>query len=175
MGAKNDFFICPDCGRETVKTGTSQKYCKTCSKRRQREQSNKASYLRLQQEKENNAIKKAGKQIEKRNHAALEEQKAHDAEIDARSKKQIQLQCRFCKYQLRQGTSCQNRCIGCDYISWKGHSTDKGNGVGDCRSFEPLTKETKAERTARRKRAISISEADKAQNTGEKMRDVNQL
>ena len=168
-------FICPDCGRETVKTGTSQKYCKTCSKRRQREQTNKASYLRLAEEKENSAIVKASKQTEKRDQTALKEQMAHDAEIDARSRKQIKLQCQFCKYQLRHHSNCQDRCIGCDYISWKGHSHDKGNGVGDCRSFEPLTEETQEERTARRKRAISISEADKAQNTGEKMREVNQL
>lgn len=102
-------------------------------------------------------------------------QKAHDAEIDARSQKQIKLQCQFCKYQLKQLSNSRLRCIGCDYISWKGHSRDKGNGVGDCRSFEPMNKETKADRTARSKRALSISEANNAKNTGEKMRDVNQL
>ena len=168
-------FICPDCGKQTVKNSTNQKYCPICSKRKQREASNKASYLRLQQEKESNAIKRAGKQIEKRNQAALDEQKAHDAEIDARSRKQIQLQCRKCKYQLRVGCANQMHCIGCDYISWKGHSTDKGNGPGDCRSFEPMEKETAAELRKRRQKALTISEADHAQNTGEKMREVNQL
>lgn len=168
-------FICPDCGKETQKTSSNKMFCRECAKKRAKERCKAASYQRLQEEKESNAIKAAAKQVEKYANAAHEEQKARDAEIDARSRNQIKLQCRFCKYQLRQGSNCQNRCIGCDYISWKGHSTEKGNGVGDCRSFEPLTKETKAERTARRKRAITISEADKAQYTGEKMREVNQL
>lgn len=169
-------FICPDCGKEIDRgKGNNRQLCPDCKRQRRLERGRIATLMRLAEEKENSAIVKASKQTEKRDQTALKEQMAHDAEIDARSRKQIKLQCQFCKYQLRQGTSCKNRCIGCDYISWKGHSHDKGNGVGDCRSFEPLTKETKAERTARRKRAISISEADKAQNTGEKMREVNQL
>lgn len=171
-----DTFICTHCGKETENTkGNRRKVCPDCAKERTREYNRNASKIRLLQEKESNAIKKAGKQTEKRDQAALEAKKAHDAEIDARSRKQIQLQCRKCKYQLKVGCANQKRCIGCDYISWKGHSTDKGNGVGDCRSFEPLTKETKAERIARRERAISISEANNAKNTGEKMREVNQL
>lgn len=170
-----DTFICTHCGKETENTkGNRRKVCPDCAKERTREYNRNASKIRLLQEKESNAIKNAGKQTEKRE-TALEAKKAHDAEIDARSRKQIQLQCQFCKYQLKSGSNKKSYCIGCDYISWKGHSTDKGNGPGDCRSFEPLTKQTKAERIARRKRAISISEADKAQNTGEKMREVNQL
>jgi hypothetical protein len=153
-----------------VKT-RNKKFCPDCLKKRIKERSKAASYQRLQEEKESNAIKAAAKLVEKYENAAYEAQKAHDAEIDARSRKQIQLQCRKCKYRLQ----CGNYTVGCDFISWKGHSTDKGNGPGDCRSSEPLTKETKAERTARRKRAITISEADKAQYTGEKMREVNQL
>ena len=166
-------FICPDCGKETQKTSSNKMFCRECAKKRAKERCKAASYQRLQEEKESNAIKAAAKQVEKYANAAHEEQKARDAEIDDRSRKQIQLQCRKCKYRMIR--SKDGVVLGCDYISWKGHSTDKGNGPGDCRSFEPLTKQTKAERIARRERAISISESDKAQNTGEKMREVNQL
>ena len=75
-----------------------------------------------------------------------------DAEIDARSREYIRLQCRFCKYRLLSLTNGSRIVTGCDYISWEGHSTDKGNGPGDCRSFKPLKAATKEETRARRLR-----------------------
>lgn len=165
-------FICPLCGKEAEQAVTNNRqYCPECRRRRNLENAKRWR----QAEKERNGGKLPARSKKIKSGDFTDAQKAHDAEIDKRSREQIKLQCRFCKYQLRTGSNNQSACIGCDHISWKGHSTDKGNGPGDCRSFEPLTKQTKAERMARRKRAISISEADRAQNTGEKMREVNQL
>lgn len=69
----------------------------------------------------------------------------HDAEIDARNREYIRQQCRFCKYRLLSLSNGSRIVIGCDYISWKGHRSDEGNGPGDCRSFEPLKAKTKAD------------------------------
>lgn len=165
-------FICPMCGKEVQQAITGNKqFCSACSRRRNAENTKRW----FQEQREKNGGKYPVKPPKPKTVEPTDVQKAHDAEIDARSRKQIQLQCRKCKYQLRAGSNDQMRCIGCDYISWKGHSTDKGNGPGDCRSFEPLVKETAAELRKRRQKALTISEADHAQNTGEKMREVNQL
>lgn len=170
-------IICSRCGKEIERPkGSRRTVCRECAKERTREYNRNTTKIRLQQEKESNAIKKAGREIEKRDRAALEAQKAQDAEIDARSRKQIQLQCRKCKYQLRVGSNNQLRCIGCDYVSHTGKLRDRGTGkAGECGSFVPMTTETKAERMARRKKALRLTEANNAQNTGEKMREVNQL
>lgn len=165
-------FICPGCGKEAKQAITGNKqFCADCIRRRNAENTRRW----FQEQREKNGGKYPVKPPKPKIAEPTDAKKAHDAEIDKRSREQIKLQCRFCKYQLKSGSNNKSECIGCDYISRKGHSTDKGNGPGDCRSFEPLTKQTKAERIARRKRAISISESNKAQNTGEKMREVNQL
>lgn len=164
-------IYCLDCGKPEESKSKRKLYCRECSQRRNRERTRKHYEEVL---KKNTRIKKALKKPDPQKQKQ-EERLSRDAEIDARSRKQIQLQCRKCKYQLRVGCASQMRCIGCDYISWKGHSTDKGNGPGDCRSFEPMEKKTAAERNKRRRKALTISEADHAQNTGEKMREVNQL
>jgi DNA-directed RNA polymerase subunit RPC12/RpoP len=169
-----DTFICHDCGKKVEDTNSKRKVCPDCLRKRIRERNLKSSYARLEQEKESNALKAAAKQVEKYTNAAYEAQKAHDAEIDARSREQIRLQCRFCKYRLQDLSNKVTR--GCDYVSHTGKLRNRGTGkVGECGSFVPFESETKEERTKRRRRALTISEADKAQYTGEKMRDVNQL
>ena len=165
-------FICPMCGKETQQAVTGNKqFCTECSRRRNAENTKRW----FQEQREKNGGKYPRQFPKPKTVEPTDAQKAHDEEIDKRSREQIKLQCRKCKYQLREGSNNQMRCIGCDYISWKGHSTDKGNGPGDCRSFEPMEKETAAELRKRRQKALTISEADHAQNTGEKMREVNQL
>lgn len=165
-------FNCQRCGVEIDQNiRYSRKYCPECAEIMRLERDRQYSRERMAEERETNAIKAAGKQVEKS--AFLEERRKADAELDARSRKQIQLQCRFCKYQLRQGSNNKLYCIGCDYISWKKHSRDKGNGPGDCRSFEPMTKEGEAERIERRRKALLEFEANNALNTGEKMRGIN--
>ena len=167
-----NIFNCLRCGVEIEQNiRNSRKYCPECAEIMRLERDRQYSRERLAEERETNAIKAAGKQVEKS--AFLEEHKKADKELDARSRKQRQLQCRFCKYQLRHGSKGKLYCIGCDYISWKKHSRDKGNGPGDCRSFEPLTKAAKAERMERRRKALLEVEANNAQNTGEKMRGIN--
>lgn len=170
-----DTFICPECGKEAVRARHNKMYCRECVQKREKARARERSYQRLQEEKETHALKAAAYETEKYENKMLKERLANDARIDARSRKQIKKQCQFCKYQLRQGGNCENRCIGCDHVSHTGKLRDRGNGPGDCRSFVPLTTETKEERIARRRKAITISEADHAKNTGEKMREVNLL
>ena len=165
-------IICPDCGRVAEYGKRKRERCPDCQRKRNNRQ-NSESFKKLF--KENSEFRLAMKQDKKEADEFGRERAKRDAEIDARSREYIKKQCRVCKYQLRQGAKNQKRCIGCDYIAWKGHSADKGNGPGDCRSFEPETKETHAERKARRDNAFRVIEANNAQNTGEKMRDVNQL
>lgn len=165
-------IICPDCGQVAEYGKRKRERCPACQKKRNVSQTRESAKKLL---KENSEFRLAIKQDKKEADEFGRERDKRDAEIDARSRKQIRLQCQFCKYQLRNHSNRQDRCIGCDYIAWKGHSTDKGNGPGDCRSFEPETKETNAERKARRDNAFRVIEANNAQNTGEKMRDVNQL
>ena len=83
-----------------------------------------------------------------------------DAEIDARSRKQIKLQCKFCKYRLYDPANDITQ--GCDHVTKTGKLRDRGTGkVGECASFEPRTKETKAERIARARNSIRRSEANR--------------
>lgn len=83
----------------------------------------------------------------------------NDARIDAENQKQIHLQCRFCKYRMHDTSGRQT--LGCDYVSYEGKLRDRGNGVGDCRSFVPRASETKAERIARARMALCRSESNR--------------
>ena len=58
------------------------------------------------------------------------------AEIDANGKLKISLLCHKCKYRLLDVT--YQIVEGCNYASATGHLRDRGNGPGDCRSFEPI-------------------------------------
>lgn len=167
-------FNCLRCGREAEQSVcNNRRYCPECSKIMERERAKIASIRNNREMKESLEIKKQTNRDQKKEETALAEaKKKADAELDARSAKQRK-QCQKCKYQLRHGSDGKMYCIGCDYISWKKHSRDKGNGPGDCRSFEPMKKETKAERIARSREAMLAVEANNAQNTGEKMRKVN--
>lgn len=83
-----------------------------------------------------------------------------DAEIDARSREQIKLQCQFCKYRMQD--LANDITLGCDHVAKTGKLRNRGSGKpGECGSFEPRVKETKAERIARARKMICISEADR--------------
>jgi predicted RNA-binding Zn-ribbon protein involved in translation (DUF1610 family) len=169
------FINCLRCGLEIEQNiRGSRKYCPSCAEivrlERQQEVHRRQNKERLEREKESSAIKKLASQTEKS--PFLEAQRKADAELDARSAKQRK-QCEKCKYQLRQVTNNKPYCSGCDYISWKKHSRDKGNGPGDCRSFAPLDKAAKEERKERQRKALRESEANSAHLRGEKLREVN--
>ena len=90
----------------------------------------------------------------------LNERNKRDAEIDARTCEQIKLQCQFCKYRWQDLANDITK--GCDYVSHTGKLRNRGSGkVGECGSFEPRAKETKAERIARVRKNIYISEANR--------------
>lgn len=83
-----------------------------------------------------------------------------DAQIDARSKAQIKLQCQFCRYRMYDKPN--ENTIGCDYVSHKGRLRDRGSEKpGECASFAPLKALTKEEIKARRLRSIRQSEANR--------------
>ena len=66
----------------------------------------------------------------------IAKRRKRDAEIDANGKLEISLLCHKCKYRLLDVTY---RIVeGCNYASATGHLRDRGNGPGDCRSFEPI-------------------------------------
>lgn len=155
-------FICPGCGKETQQAITGNKrLCTDCSRRKNAENTKRW----YQEQKAKNGDKWPVKPPKPKTVELTDEQKAHDAEIDARSRKQIQLQCRFCKYRAHDAAN--NITNGCDHVSHTGKLRNRGTGKpGECGSFVPLETETKADRMARRRRALRISEADKAQNTG---------
>lgn len=86
--------------------------------------------------------------------------KKRDAEIDARSRKQIKLQCQFCKYRWQD--LANDITLGCDHVARTGKLRNRGSDKpGECASFEPRVKETKAERVARARKNIRISEANR--------------
>ena len=164
-------FICPDCGKEARQVKTNnRRFCPECMAKRTN-QKRTEFYQNLY--KENKKIRLASGEKRKEPDEIAKAKAEHDEKQDARSREYIQKQCRFCKYQLREGSNNQMRCIGCEYILKTGHRADTGNGPGDCRSFERMKKETKAERIARSREALLAVEANNAQNTGEKMRKVN--
>lgn len=66
----------------------------------------------------------------------IAKRRKRDAEIDANGKLEINLLCHKCKYRL---LDVSYRIVeGCNYASVTGHLRDRGNGPGDCRSFEPI-------------------------------------
>lgn len=66
----------------------------------------------------------------------IAKRRKRDAEIDANGKLEIKLLCHKCRYRLRDVSW---RVVeGCNYASVTGRLRDRGNGPGDCRSFEPI-------------------------------------
>lgn len=89
----------------------------------------------------------------------IAKRRKRDAEIDANSKLEIKLLCHKCRYRMFDASN--ERVNGCDFVSHTGHLRDRGNGPGDCRSFEPIKPETKKERVARYQRSLMRSEANR--------------
>lgn len=128
---------CPDCAREWAKIRTAKTH---------------ADKKDIYQERKK--AKEQQKKVEKE--VTLTPQQKLDAEQNARMALQMK-QCRKCAYHCKEyGLEY------CDFISWHGHSTEKGNGPGDCRSFRPKGTIKPSDRIARRKIALARSEADHA-------------
>ena len=76
----------------------------------------------------------------------IAKRRKRDAEIDANGKLEIKLLCHKCKYRLLDVTY---RIVeGCRYAAETGRLRDRGNGPGDCRSFEPIDSSEKKRRTS---------------------------
>lgn len=148
-------FTCPVCGvTQNLTYVGNRKKCPDCAR-----EWAKIRTAKLHEEKGEiyNARKKAKEQQKKaEKEATMTPQQKLDAEQNARIALKMK-QCRKCEYYCKEyGLEY------CDFISWHGHSTEKGNGPGDCRSFRRKGTITPEERMARRQIALSTSEADHA-------------
>ena len=143
-------FICPDCGLTMqVDKNARRKRCPDCAeaaKAKQRQESN-------QRNRKSMAEKKRAM-----NTAAAKEQRKRDAELDARSAQQIELQCCRCEYAYRAHPAAPAQF--CDFVSWRGRLRNRGDGPGDCRDFVPVGTLTREERLARRRDGIAMAETD---------------
>ena len=75
----------------------------------------------------------------------IAKRRKRDAEIDANGKLEINLLCHKCRYRL---LDVSYRIVeGCNYASVTGHLRDRGNGPGDCRSFETIDPSEKKKRS----------------------------
>ncbi len=117
---------------------------------------------------------RAAKEQEKQRLKLLEDAlRKEDEKIDAKTREQMK-QCRKCQYY---GRDCALEY--CDYTSHTGKLVTVEDGkpvhyeVGHCGKFKPRKPRTKADRLARSRKAMFEVEANNAQNTGEKMREVN--
>ena len=157
-------FTCPTCGQTLeLPFAANRKRCPRCSYKHGKELAREQDRERKEQyKKDARAREKQAKEAARKAAAAkaAAQAAAHDAEIDAGSKKEIRLLCHRCVYRMYDPN--KEKTIGCNYLLWKGHSRDKGNGPGDCRSFVPLTSKTKQERAEHIRRAMALSEADRA-------------
>ena len=126
-------FYCPRCDRTLdLPYAKARKLCPECAAKAAKERDR----LKQMERREETRFKKQQKRI------ALERAKAAKrtvTETDRRIKEQCK-QCKNCAYRFKD---CDY--VFCDYIFWNGHSRDRGNGPGDCRSFVP--KGTKLKRT----------------------------
>ena len=137
-------FTCPDCGRILqLAKAKYRKRCPECSAAHQ-----KAVYLaNLETYKENAKVKATLKQQEKK---PTVRRKEADTVYQLQSK-----QCRKCQYRCKDGG-----LEFCDYFTFTGMLRDRGEGPGKCGSFLPKGNEDKANRIARARLALFMSETD---------------
>ena len=145
-------FTCTRCGLNFMLTNVSRrKYCPDCAKIVAREQAKISNQGKKQREKE------------QRKATALYKAKAatlypRDAEIDARSRKQME-QCDGCEFQ-GVGSGCKY----CDYRSWFNIGPQRGKNPGECMSFVPKGTMSRHEKLSRVRRQMIFSEADHSFN-----------
>lgn len=139
-------FLCPRCGRTfLLKFDKRRKLCKECSVQKNREDS-QARYAALMKEKAKY------KQMEKADapKPKLDEQ--------AQRYKLQHKQCVGCHYYSNDGG---DKSKFCHYCLRTKRLRDKGNGPGDCRSFEPKRKRTQEEKMAHAREHLIETEAER--------------
>lgn len=133
MSYNNEAMSCPVCGEEMTLSGPLMRVpiCLKCNppKVKLPPGKKKPAYVAT--------IYHTQKTMDARVERPPTEQQLIDSVLDARSKAQLK-QCKSCAYSCYIGGN-----LFCDYISFMGHSTDKGSGPGDCRSFKEKGNEVK--------------------------------
>ena len=126
-------FYCPGCERTLeLPYAKARKLCPECAAKAAKERDRLSQLER----REETRFRKQQKRIAL---ARAKEEKLFVTETDKRIREQSK-QCKNCAYLFKD---CDY--VFCDFIYWNGHSRDRGNGPGDCRSFVP--KGTKLQRT----------------------------
>ena len=155
---KVETFTCPDCGQITEQNGSgNRKRCAACAYKRRRE------LEKLRRTGDSYVYKgkpkvKAENQPQEKAPDPVALQRKRDAELDARSAQQIELQCCRCEYAYRAHPAAPAQF--CDFVSWRGRLRNRGDGPGDCRDFAPVGTLTREERLARRRDGIAMAETD---------------
>lgn len=176
----DNMIKCHQCGTLIQKT-KNRLFCMECSKERNRAQ------IRARVAAEQAANKAVARKTltkaerEQRDRERLKRKqyeealKKEDEKLDAKTREQMK-QCRKCDYYGRDGI-----LEYCDYTSHTGRllTVEDGKPVrykpGHCGQFKSRKPRTKADRLARSRKSLFEVEANNAQNTGEKMREVNTL
>ena len=151
-------FYCPDCEQTLdLPFVPNRKRCPNCATAHAKKRDEEKSKRNREIYKERTKLKNENQQKTEKKPPELTAMQKMDAELNARTALQLK-QCRKCEYFRKELGNYEY----CDFISWTGHITEKGNGPGDCRSFLKRGTKGKAERMARRKLALARSEADHA-------------
>ena len=142
---KKEPFLCPRCGRTLLlKFDKRRKLCKECAIQKNKEDT-RAWYAAALKEK-----------AEYKQMAKADAPKPKEDEETRRYKLQRK-QCIGCHYYANDGG---DKSRYCHYCLRTKRLRDKGNGPGDCRSFEPRRKRTKEEKDAHARAQLVQTEAE---------------
>ena len=156
---KTELFYCPDCDRYLeLPVAVGRKRCPACSNKHNHDMINKTNRERYaaMTEEEKAAFLKYKQEKKAASNKPMKTQEELEAEQRYNTQRKQCVKClywasdcanveKFCHYYLRYGV---------------GHRRDKGNGPGDCRSFEHRRKRTKEERLAHGRARLVAAEAD---------------
>ena len=156
---KTELFYCPDCDRYLeLPVAVGRKRCPACSNKHNHEKIKKNSRERYASmtEEEKAAFLKAKQ--EKKADVSQPTKTPEELEEELRYNTQRK-QCVKCRHWTNDGANQERFCHY--YLRYGvGHRRDKGNGPGDCRSFDPRRKRTYAEQRAYAKAQLLKAEAD---------------
>lgn len=154
-----ELFYCPDCDRYLeLPVSFGRKRCPKCSNKHSHDVLNKTNrerYAAMSEEEKAALLKyKRDKKATSIRPAKTQE----DLEFERRYNIQRK-QCEKCLHWTNDGANVEKFCHY--YLRHGvGHRRDKGNGPGDCRSFEPRRKRTKQERLAHGKERLALTEVE---------------
>lgn len=143
---KMEPFLCPRCGRTfLLKHDKRRKLCKECS---------------ILKNKEDTRARVAAALNEKAKYKQMAKPEPPKPKVDEETRlyKLQHKQCVGCHYYSNDGG---DKSKFCHYCLRTKRLRDKGNGPGDCRSFEPKRKRTQEEKMAHAREHLIQTEAER--------------